>query len=93
MPDQTFNIPENVREATGRAIARVLDPPVGDLDPSIPQRELETAADAAIQACLKEWGAREEFSGYETWRGGERKRVGDSRRLVFPWEPVEGDES
>lgn len=79
-----FNIPENVREAVAKAIcdddARRYDDPSEQWDAFLPDApelaEYRSNADAAIQACLKEWGARDEI---------EQTR----RRLVFPWEPVD----
>lgn len=41
---------EALVERVGRAIERVLDPPVGDLEPSITQEEFERAACAAVRA-------------------------------------------
>jgi hypothetical protein len=77
MPD-SFNIPENVINA---GIQALID--------HIEGRNSSTEEDVRVivQACLNEWGAREErVSGLETEQGPQR-------RLVFPWEPVEGDES
>jgi hypothetical protein len=76
MSDQP--IAPGVVEVVGRAIARQLDPPVGDLDPSIPQEDLEAAAEAAIHAADRARGLRVE-------QRGERPGI---QRLVGPWVPA-----
>lgn len=70
MPD-TFNVPETVREAVAKAIcdddARRYDDRQETRDNFLPDApelaEYRSNADAAIQACLKEWGALEEECG------------------------------
>lgn len=102
MPD-TFKIPNNVREAVAKAIcdddARRYDDPQETWDNFLPDapelNEYRSNADVAIQACLKEWGAHEEHRG-RMFSSEKRKGILEhrdtERRLVFLWEPVEGDE-
>lgn len=80
MPD-TFNIPENVVAAAEDAYRERLATQTVE--------ERRVAMPAAIQACLKEWGAREETMGGRP--SGVIFLPARHRRLVFPWEPVEGE--
>lgn len=86
MPD-TFNIPENAIEPIARAIcdrARGVGSP--------PCNACKKKAIDVIQACLKEWGGHEERQ-IVSIPYGKSKPIISHRRLVFPWEPVEGNES
>lgn len=75
MPDQTFSIPENVRKASLRAVQEVRTEPRATF--------YQRTADAVIQACLKEWGAKYQF--------GENiaHTAITERRLILSWEPKE----
>jgi hypothetical protein len=78
----SFNIPENVRAAALRAVQEVRTEPRVTF--------YQRTADAAIQACLKESGAREERKEKRSKRFLAYNPRRFQRRLVFPWEPVEG---
>jgi hypothetical protein len=92
MPD-TFNIPENAIEPVARAICNAASEATGRRPGPSCDVCKERASDA-IQACLKEWGAAEVRRGRmfpSEKRKGILEHRATERRLVFPWEPVEGD--
>lgn len=81
----TDRIDPEVIEAAGRAIGRMLDPPVGDLDPVIDQEDLEAAAEAAIRAADEKRGLRVEA------RGCSDLYDYPAYRYISDWRSVEGE--